>query len=294
MNVTFFGSDYYSGVVLQDILSHYRNQLNVTSVVTNINKTKLPFEYQSVSEIANSFNIPQIQISHTRDFTELFKPSNSFAPMGLVASFGYLIPTTVIQQFSHGIINLHPAPLPKYRGPTPVQTAIINGETQTAITIMSINDRFDQGPIISQIPVTIESHDTTRDLLEKLFLLGTKALANLVNQYPLGNFPSLPQNQVGASQTHLFSADDARVNWGSPHQQIDRTIRAFYPQPIAWTTVADLIEGLSGKQSPPKWQNKRVLLHASHLESGQLSVDQLQIAGKNIIRWNEFAAGYLN
>lgn len=119
--------------------------------------------------------------------------------IGILEKYGLMIPQHSIDAFPLGIINIHPSLLPKYRGPSPFQTALLNGETETGITIMKLVQKMDAGPILSQITVPIDPDDTALDLEKKLAERGLQLLLDTLPKYIDGSLQLTEQDESQAT-----------------------------------------------------------------------------------------------
>ncbi len=294
MKIAFFGTDYYSSLALQNLIERLSDKHEIVAVVTNKSKSSMPFKYGSPFEIAKENELTTISISSKQELLEQKKYLKSSNPdVGLVGSFGYLIPKSTYETPKYGTFNIHPSMLPQYRGVSPMQQAILDGLTQTGVTLMKINEQFDTGPIIKQESVDIKSIDTTYDLAQKAFHLGVKIFLEVLDELANDNLEE--KEQVGeASYTKTIKKEDAHIDFSENVTVIDRKIRAFYPKPIAWAYLSELVKYFSPNQNvPSKWQEKRVLLLSSQLANGELQIATLQLEGKSPISWKQFASGYL-
>ena len=158
------------------------------------------------------------------------------ADIFVVVAYGVIFPKRYLAIPQFGTINLHPSLLPKYRGASPIQAAILAGENTTGVTIMLLDEKFDHGPILWQEVVPIEPHDTTESLLERLANVGAKLLLATIPLYIKGTIRPQPQDHSQASITHRIAKEDGKINWGKSAVDIERMVRAFYPWPGAWTT----------------------------------------------------------
>src|SRR5690606_34777499 len=135
----------------------------------------------------------------------------------------------------HGFLNVHPSRLPKYRGPSPIQTAILEGDTETAVTIMRLDAGMDTGDILLQESLPIAQEDTTETLTEKAGAMGARMLLEAVALIERGEAQFTPQDDAAATYTKLFTKEDGRIDWNAPAQAIVNRIRAATPWPIAFT-----------------------------------------------------------
>ncbi|MGI9862014.1 methionyl-tRNA formyltransferase [Moorella naiadis] len=149
-----------------------------------------------------------------------------------------ILPQAMIDLATHGGINYHPSLLPAYRGGSAMNWAIINGETETGVTIHQIDAGVDTGPIILQEKVTIDPDDTVKSLyFEKLYPLGVKLVAAAVRLIREGKAVPVPQDESRASFQPVIREGHARINWRQSAGRVYNLIRGTNPHPSAWTTL---------------------------------------------------------
>jgi methionyl-tRNA formyltransferase len=132
--------------------------------------------------------------------------------VGIIASFGKIIPPNVLKIFSKGLINVHPSLLPKYRGPSPIQSSILNNDQETGATIFILDDKMDHGPIIGQMSLTLNIDDDYLSLSDKLAKLGSKLIINLVPKYLNGEITIKPQEESLASYSNKFVFENCKID----------------------------------------------------------------------------------
>lgn len=200
---------------------------------------------------------------------DLFTPSNvsdieaAIVDVDLLITIGYgrILSASTLSIPSSGCINLHFSLLPKYRGAAPVQRAIEAGETQSGVTVFALDPGMDTGPIYTSITTPIESTMRSFELLEKLSHVGVDAVKQTLVAIEKGVIPTPQTGQ--ASLAAKITRDQAQLNWSSTGNSLVNKIRAFYPQPQAWT----LFRG-----QPLKISSARVADKASDLKPGELRV----------------------
>jgi methionyl-tRNA formyltransferase len=149
----------------------------------------------------------------------------------VVVSFGRMIPGEVLEIAGSRTINVHPSLLPKYRGPSPITTALLNGDTETGISLIKIKQKFDTGDVYSRIKFPISENDN-RDLLEaKIFKLGAPFLISLLDNYESMSLGAYPQPEQGVSYTKIFNKEDFKIDWNKSAEEIFNKIRAFSTAP---------------------------------------------------------------
>lgn len=194
--------------------------------------------------------------------------------LGVVADYGVYIPSDILSFYKHGIINVHPSLLPKFRGPTPVQSALLANENTTGVTIIKIDNQIDHGPILSQKEIEIKKENTSFDLLKSLFALGAILIKENLPKYLNGDLTLAPQDDSKASITNIFTKKDGFVNIEKllETKNLEQMIKALHPWPSVWT------KAYVGKQN-----EKIVKL---------LPNNQIQVEGKKPMLYKDFLNGY--
>ena len=187
-----------------------------------------------VKELAHKFHIPVIQPEKLRD-SDAIEWVKSLLPDLLVLAFvTQFVPKEMIDISTHGGINYHPSLLPKYRGGSAINWAIISGETETGVTIHHIDEGVDTGPIILQEKVEIAPDDTVKSLyFKKLYPLGIKLVTKAVRLIREGRADPTPQDNAQASFQPVIKESDTLIDWSRPTQQVYNLIRGSNPTPGA-------------------------------------------------------------
>jgi methionyl-tRNA formyltransferase len=150
----------------------------------------------------------------------------------IVAAYGLLLPEAVLSIPRFGCINIHPSILPRWRGASPIQSAILNGDTQTGVTIMQMEKGMDSGPMLHKVFTLIESKDTAKTLHDRLAILSANALIDTLKN--IDHLKPEPQNAEQVTFAHKILKDHGHINWHQAATVIDCAIRAFNPWPIAY------------------------------------------------------------
>ena len=153
----------------------------------------------------------------------------------IVVAYGRILPITILQLPKLGTINLHASLLPKYRGPAPIQWAIINGETVTGVTTMLMDEGLDTGDILLAVEEKISPVDTSATLHDRLAELGANLLVDTLNHYSKGQIRPVQQDLNQASQAPLLKKSDGHIAWDAPAEKISAFIRGMTPWPGAFT-----------------------------------------------------------
>tara|TARA_B110000438_G_scaffold49828_1_gene50321 strand:+ start:780 stop:1703 length:924 start_codon:yes stop_codon:yes gene_type:complete len=231
MKIIFFGNDNNSLIVLEKL---FKSGHIIGLVVTTEDKVRARGTKKSRSIIK------EFCLDNSINFTEKI-PSvsiiNQIKPdVFIVASFGKIIPISILDLPEYGSLNIHPSLLPKYRGPSPVISAILKGDQVTGVSIISLDAGIDSGPIILQEKYTIVQQDSLELTTQNLFIEGTKLILDLLAK-PSDIFNSIPQDESKASMTKKMLKEDGHINWSNSAQTILNQIRAISHNPGTYSYI---------------------------------------------------------
>lgn len=300
--IAFLGTPRLAQIILESLANTpYKPQLVVTAPDTKSGRGQKP-QMSPVKQTAITNNIRVLQPSRTLlDGVEKFD-------LAILVAYGKIIPKEILQIPKYGFLNVHPSLLPKYRGPSPIQGAILAGEEKTGVTIIKLDEQIDHGPILAQKEIKIEDTDTHESLIEKLGELGAGLLLEVlpsylahlrgVKSFHLGGvlknakifLPPKPQNHSQATFTKRITKEDGKIDLKNPPdpQTLDRMIRAFYPWPTVWS----------------KWKIRERIFDKSKRENGKWKIFKflpatnyqlpflIQPEGKRPMSISEFRNGY--
>jgi methionyl-tRNA formyltransferase len=214
---------------------------NVVCVVTQPDRPKgrgrkiLP---SPVKEVALLAAIPVLQPQRIKD-DDFFAELRKFKPdIVALTAYGKILPNRIINLPPFGTINVHGSLLPKYRGAAPIQWALINGETETGITIMQMDEGVDTGDILLQEKIPVKPEDTAGTLSVKLAELGGAALGKTLDLLRRDRLKPTKQDEKQASLAPLLKKEDGLVNWSQSAAQISGLIRGLDPWPTTYTSLA--------------------------------------------------------
>lgn len=156
----------------------------------------------------------------------------------VVAAYGMLIPAIVLDRPRYGCINIHTSLLPRWRGAAPVQRAILAGDTETGITIMQMDAGLDTGDILYQQNCPIHPTETAGILFERLAIISSDCILKTLNMITLRTTNPVRQPESGVTYAHKIQKSDALIDWHKSAVEVDRQIRAFNPEPVAFTTLS--------------------------------------------------------
>jgi methionyl-tRNA formyltransferase len=295
-------------------LKHLINdkQFDIIAVVTQPDKKigrKQILTPTPVKVEAEKFRIPVYQPEKISD--EGLRMANFRPDLIIVVAYAQIIPENILNIPKYGIVNVHGSLLPKYRGASCIQAAILNGDKKTGVTIMKMDKGLDTGPILAQSLIDILPTDTTGSLYEKLSELGAKTLLPTLKEYIAGKIKPRPQNHSCASYVGLLKKQDGKIDWEKSAVKVERFIRAMTPWPSAFTIIdartqtADdrnrnwILKILRAEYEPLKVNNYKVgeLFSRGNklaVQCGKdaLIIKKLQLEGKKELTAEEFLRGY--
>jgi len=262
-NIIFFGSGDYTIPVVERLLNY-----NLLLVITTEKDGPLVkfCESKGVNYISTDL----------KDENDIKVIQNVDPTVAVLASYGAFIPKEVIESIPNGIINIHPSLLPKWKGPSPIQYTLLNGDTQTGVTLIKLDNEIDHGPVLAQRKYDLSGTESTKDLLDILFSQGADMLDDLLVKLESENtLDEIPQDHSKETWSYKISKKDGEIDPNNPpeKERLLNMIRAYYPWPTVWL------------RTELKSQAKLVKL---------LPDDKIQVEGKNQMNFKDFINGYDN
>lgn len=285
--IIFFGTEDFSAISLQALIDA---NFPVAAIVTKQDSKKgrgRKLVPPAVKVIGEKYGIPVWQPSTLSDITA---DITALQPVtGVLVSFGKIIPQSLIDLFTPGIINVHPSALPKYRGPSPIESAIINGDTTTGVSIMQLSAKMDAGPVYTIAPRPLAGTETQSELYETLGTIGAKTLVDTLPVILNGALTPTPQEESRATYCQLINKTDGVIDWSEPAATIERKIRAYQGWPGSRATI-------HGHDCIITSAQLSAVATALSMKCGDgqfISIDSLKPAGKNTMSASAFLAGYV-
>ena len=190
-------------------------------------------------------NVSHFQSKSLKD-EKVFEEFKNLKPdLCVVAAYGKILPSRYLEIPKYGFLNVHPSLLPKYRGPSPIQTAILNGDKETGVTIMVVDAEVDHGPILAQKTYNLQLTTYNPQASKELFELGAKLLIKILPKFINGEIEVKLQEHEKATFTKMFKREDGRINWSEPAEKIYNQVRALNPEPGTWTTWKSKVINIS-------------------------------------------------
>lgn len=268
--IIFFGSGEFASTILLGLILL---ELDVTIMTEKAKPAgrDQKLKPSAVAELARKFGKKYFEIDNFSHFTS---PISNYDLL-LCSDFGKKIPENILK-IAKTAVNIHPSLLPKYRGATPIQNAILDGSKTTGVSLIKMSREIDQGPVIAQAKMAIEKDDNALTLEKHLSTLAVKMLYAVLPKIVNNKLEEIPQDEEKASFTQRFKKTDGEIDWKKTPVKLERQIRAFYPWPGSYTFI----------------NNKRIIIHQAHLEDEKLVLDKVQLEGKNPVSWKDFLRGY--
>ncbi|QNS01673.1 MAG: methionyl-tRNA formyltransferase [Buchnera aphidicola (Pentalonia nigronervosa)] len=292
LKIIFAGTSHFSA---QHLLSLLNLSYNVVSIITQPDRPcgrgqKIIFS--PIKLLSIKYNIPLLQPSNLHEEQFQKKISQLHANIMIVVAYGRIIPKNILTMFSKGCINVHASLLPRWRGATPIQSSILNGDKETGISIIYMDEKLDHGDIIHSRKCDISPTDTTFSLSEKLKKIGICTLLEALKKIQYNNVIKRKQNEENATTSKKIFKQDALLNWKLEAKQLERLIRAFNPWPICYFIVqkniikvwkASVIKHTLANVSIGEivsFNKQGIQINTSHKI---LNIEKIQFPGKNII-----------
>lgn len=275
---------------------------NVVAIVTQPDKPRgrgKKLTPPPVREAALKHNIPVFQPEKIKDEPFITAISNFSPDVIAVVAYGKILPKAILDIPPKGCINVHASILPKYRGAAPINWAIINGEKETGITTMLLDEGMDTGDMLLTEKVEIRDDDTTSSLHDRLKYIGADLLIKTIKDIKSETIRPIPQDDSQATYAPMLKKEDGRIDWTMKAEEIKNLIRGLNPWPGAYT----------------RWDGKQIKIFKAEVEAGVkeepgtvinistegifaatgkgiLLIKELQPENKNRMTASEFIKGY--
>jgi len=299
MKIIFMGTPDFAAGALEALLEAGHE---VTAVVTQPDKPKgrsKELQFPPVKETALKYNIPVLQPVRIKRPEEIENLKQYDADVYVVAAFGQILSQEILDMPKYGCLNIHASLLPKYRGASPIQHVIIEGEEETGITIMQMDAGIDTGDMLYKKSIAIEEDDTYETLHDKLKVLGGEAIVEALELLETGALIPEPQDHSQSSHVTMIAKEMGNIDFTKTAWEIDRLVRGLNPWPSAFTFY-------KGKQmkvwkvKPQEWNGETepgTVLEVTKndikvaCKKGAISILELQLEGKKRMTAHDFLLG---
>ncbi len=235
MKIIFFGTSEIGRPILQKLIEKHEVLAVITSPDKPVGRKQIltPSPIATLAEENNLTTIKPEKVKNNSEFIETLRDFD--ADIFIVVSYGKILPLELLSIPPLKTINVHFSLLPRYRGPAPVQFALLNGETKTGSTIFILDELVDHGPILGTVELDILPDDTNPTLQHRLAESSSDLLLDILPKYQSGVITPQEQNHELATPTKIISKDDGRIDWKETAKQIHNKWRAYQPWPGIYT-----------------------------------------------------------
>ena len=232
--IIFIGTPDFSAIILKTLYeSEYEPILVVTASDKPVGRGQI-LTPPPVKITAQQYKIPVLQPEKIENSIDDVRNTNP--DLIIVAAYGQILPKEILEIPKNGCFNIHPSLLPKYRGSTPIQAAILNGDKKTGVTIILMDEKMDHGPIINQRALEIEENETATTLHGKLAEFGASLLLETIPKWQKGTLKTRPQDETKVTFTKILTREDGRINWKKTAEELEREVRAYTLWPESFTS----------------------------------------------------------
>lgn len=286
--IVFFGTEEHSILVLRPLVEA---GYNISAIITKPDSRRGRGQRLSAPPIKEYGLAQSINVLQPNQLDEIIDEIKGLAhPIGILASYGRIIPESIINLFTPGIINVHPSLLPQYRGPTPIESAIKNRDQQTGVSIMGLSREMDAGPIYIQSTYPLDLTEVQSSLRDKLFEIGAELLVRCLPDIINLELKPTPQDSTKATYCKLLTRQDGRLNLSViSSTQAEAEIRAYATYPRSRVKIGDFEIIITQAHIST---NKKTPLDLLCSDGAYLSIDQLIAPSGKTMSADEFLRGY--
>ncbi len=293
MNIIFMGTPEFAAVSLR-LLAENRKVSAVVSMPDKPAGRGGRVSPSAVKKLALDLSIPVFQPESPGELNEEFKRIKPDAVC--VVAYGKIIPRDLLATAPGRFINLHASLLPRYRGASPINRAVMAGDRKTGVTTMLINDKLDSGDILLKREVAIGDDENSEQLARRLAGEGARLMAETLSSVESGTARPEPQDDSLATYAPVLKKEDGRIDWAKPPEEIRNLIRGTFPWPGAFTVLGGkmlkikraVLSGGSGKPGEVLICRDRLIIAAGE---GAIEVEELQLEGRKSMPAGDFLRG---
>ncbi|MEC8306325.1 MAG: methionyl-tRNA formyltransferase, partial [Chlamydiota bacterium] len=237
MNIIFFGTPLFAADVLKHLLLQGVHCLAIVTKPDDDIRGKIA--PSAVKKVAEEHSLPLYQPVKASSLEMESILAAYSADLFVVVAYGEILTEKILALAPRGAINVHASLLPRYRGASPIESALLNGDKESGITLMQMVKRMDAGPILAQSTVEIAPSMNRRDLEDALIESAKGALSDLLLAYDRGeSIVGIPQCEEEATYVHKLSSESRHISWEGSSEDIHNQLRAFAPHPGAWCQIS--------------------------------------------------------
>ena len=297
MRVLFFGTPTLARSILEALIADI--EIDVVGVVCQPDEPvgrKAILTAPPTKHFALDHSIPVFQPTKLKDESFLTSVDSLHADVAVVLAYGRILPQILLDRIPHGFVNVHPSLLPKYRGPSPMQAALLAGDSVTGVSIMKLDAGMDTGPLLAQSTFDLAIDETMETLTKKVIDCAAPLLITTLKGYIAGSITPIAQSADNVSICKLLTREDGKIDWNQPADVIDRKVRALNPWPGTSATWTAGDKEIAAKILSAKPVSEQILGNALVHPCGNgtfLHILTLQPAGGKPMTGADFMRGYL-
>lgn len=300
MKIIFMGTPDFAVGTLKSLLA---SEHEVTAVVTQPDKPKgrgKAMQFTPVKEVAVEAGIPVLQPRRVREQEAIDAIKEIEADAIVVVAFGQIIPKEILTMKRYGCINVHASLLPKYRGAAPIQWAVIDGERESGVTTMQMDEGLDTGDMLLKAVVPLDKDETGGSLFDKLSSTGAKLLLETLEGLEKGSLVPEKQGESPTAYAKMLKKEMGEIDWTKSAVEIERLVRGLNPWPSAYTHLDGKTLKIWQADVEPEGSGKepgtvvKVSKGGFGIQTGDgiLMVGELQLEGKKRMDAGAFLRGY--
>ncbi len=237
-SIFYAGSDTFSIRPLQTLLSLKYERITVLTSPPKRQGRGMKIKNNPLAEYAAQHNLETLMPTSPNDNNFLEKLAQRKPDALITSAYGKILSEAFLDSFCLGNINIHPSLLPRWRGPSPIESALLEGDKTTGVTLMQMTDKLDAGPIYQQESIQL-SGENSKTLSKKLSLLAADMVQKFLPVFLDGNTDAKHQDESLVTYSKIIKKEHARIDWNETSQAIDKKIKAYYPWPVAHTYLDD-------------------------------------------------------
>ena len=278
--------------------------IEISTVVAVVTQPDKPvgrgkkMEASPVKEKALQDDIPVLEPKRLRKDADILETLRNYcADLFVVAAYGQILPLNVLEMPKYGCINVHASLLPRWRGASPIQSAILAGDEKTGVTIMQMDEGMDTGAILIQRDLPVLREDTGETLSNRLSELGRDLLIEVLPAYLRGDLKPIPQDNTQATYTSLIKKEDGFLDLNLNAVVLERKVRAFNPWPGTYIPWKDSqlkiwkVEILKDVYLAPGDRGIHARYPIIGTKTDALCLTQVQVPGKKVVSGKDFLNG---
>jgi methionyl-tRNA formyltransferase len=299
VNIIFMGTPDFA---VPSLVKLHEQGYNIDLVVTQKDKPRgrgKKIQYPPIKQKALEFGLEVYQPDSVNNEESIAKFRELKPDVIVVVAFGQILKKKLLEIPKYDCINVHASLLPKYRGAAPINWAIINGESETGITIMQIEEGLDSGDIILSQSISITPKDDFESLHDKLSVLGGELLIKALEEIKIGKDNRVPQDDNLSSYAPMISKSTGKIDWNKSGKDIYNLVMGLRPTPSAYTIYNDLIMKIHKVSLKPKMDNEEIgkVIKVNregifvNSKDNCVVIEEIQFPGKKRMSVKDYLAG---